>query len=168
MSIEMKMKIDENGVKYYKTPSGYLSSANERLLALKRLYSNNYSIETKLEYIESLNSWHAVTTISVVYNCNSDWPETRVYTGHSCKKVDETLWGRYAAEVAETCSTSRAIGKMGIGIAFGVIASQEEVDSENTFFTPFPTEDNDDDDKSEVIMKELEQTLKRKNKQLNK
>ena len=163
------IKIDKDGIKYYKTQDGYFSSANERLLALKRIYPV-YSIETVLNYVPEIVSWHAITTITIPIIGESPYQQkSLLFTGHSCKKIEDTMWGKFAAEVAETCSTARAIAKMGIGIAYGTTASIEEIDTENTFFISFPTKkENKEEDKSIIKKKELNEILKKKINVVNK
>ena len=124
-----KIKIDQDGVKYYTTDgTHFFSPANERIKALARLYKDQYSIETSFETENDIVT--AKTRISFV-DVNG-WE--KAFTGYGSQSLtDPTIWGgANAIMVAETKSVSRAIAKMGIGIEYSN-ASLEEISPSNEF-----------------------------------
>lgn len=153
--MKVETKIDKNGVKYFKTKDGYFSPANERILALKRLYPNN-EIHTDMIYMPEINSWLANTIVRVETETGA-----RDYTGYSCRAISDNKWGSVACETAETSSVARAIAKLGIGIEYSN-ASLDEVIQSDFSFELFDTEETET--KSDVVTKELQTILKNKKK----
>lgn len=153
MSKTVESKIDKDGVKYFKTKDGYFSPANERILALKRLYPD-YEIHTDMIYMSEINSWLAKTIVRIETETVA-----RDYTGHACRAISADKWGSVACEVAETSSVARAIAKLGIGIEYSN-ASLDEVMQSDFSFELFDTEEVES--KSDAVTKELQTILKRK------
>lgn len=153
--MKVETKIDKNGVKYFKTKDMYFSPANERILALKRLYPNN-EIQTDMIYMPEIKSWLAKTIVRIETETGA-----RDYTGYSCRAISTDKWGLVACETAETSSVARAIAKLGIGIEYSN-ASLDEVIQSDFSFELFDTEETET--KSDIITKELQTILKNKKK----
>ena len=117
-----KIKVDNDGVKYYTTDGkNYFSPANERIKALARMY-DKYKMETTLEKHDEFIT--AKTVLDV---------ETKIVNGYFSQSLSDPIWGgANAIMVAETRSVSRAIAKLGIGIEYSN-ASLEEVSPSNEF-----------------------------------
>ena len=153
-------KTDKDGVKYLKIGKGYYSTANERILALKRMYPDS-EINTHLTYMPEIKSWKAITsvTVSLIDNITGNELYHLENTGHACKSTEDPVWGKVAAESAETSSVSRAIAKLGIGIEFSH-ASADEVSQSGIQFEMIE-EEPEQTEKSKDIENELIKQIKK-------
>jgi hypothetical protein len=151
---QIAKKVDQDGVEYIKLKDGYYSTANQRILALKRLYPKS-ELYTDLKYMTEIQSWHAFTIVRVE-------TEEGAYenTGHSCKAISDPKWGGVAAESAETSSVSRAIAKLGIGIAYSNASYDEVMQSDVQGYEMF----DEVKDRSHDIEKELENKINKRKK----
>jgi len=146
-------KTDKDGVMYLKIGKGYYSTANERILALKRMYPNS-EIHTHMAYMPEIKSWKAITSVTIMQE-DADYENT----GHACKSIEDPVWGKVAAESAETSSVSRAIAKLGIGIEFSH-ASADEVSQSGIQFEMIE-EEPEQTEKSKDIENELIKQIKK-------
>lgn len=151
---QIAKKVDGDGVEYIKLKNGYYSTANQRILALKRIYPVS-EIKTKITYLPDIKSWYAVTTVTVE-------AEGMVLknTGHSCKAISDPKWGSVAAESAETSSVSRAIAKLGIGIAYSNASYDEVLQSDVQGYEMF----DEVNDRSKEIEKALQDKINKRKK----
>ena len=153
-----KIKIDDDGVKYYTTDgTHYFSPANERIKTLAKMYQDQYSIETVFEKHEDF----IVAKTSIRFAFRTDFGE-RVFTGYGSQSLSDPTWGgANAIMVAETKSVSRAIAKLGIGIEFSN-ASLEEISPSNEFVFDM---EPDAEEKSKRVTEHFLNSINKSNEQ---
>lgn len=132
---------DSKGVKYIRMGDGYYSTANERILSLKRYYPDS-EIKTVMTYMPEIRSWYAMSSVFVIETTPDGVVVKSEHTGHSCKSTEDGQWGRVACESAETTSVARAIAKLGIGIEYSNASYDEMMQSGKSIVTEMPDADN--------------------------
>lgn len=118
-----KSKTGSDGVIYYLQPDSglYVSTANQRILALKKL-GVPYSIHVEVIYLSEIKSFQAHAVLRIA----TETGLPQVFEGNAVKSVEDIVWGAVACQTAETAAVARAIGKYGIGIEYN-FASYDEI-----------------------------------------